>query len=287
MTIIDAHQHFWQLDTPFNYGWLDAPELAAIRRDRCPDDLAVHLKANAVDGTVVVQTQHDVAENRWALALAAEHPWIFGVVGWVDLLGPECADQLAEFCAHPKAVGVRHVIQDEPDDNFAVHPDTIRGLRAVAAAGLPFDLLFYQRHLPHAATLARLLPDLPLVLNHLSKPVMKPAADRAAAFAAWRSDFVAAAAFPNVYCKLSGLVTEADWHRWTVAELRPYIEVAVEAFGPSRCLFGSDWPVCELSATYTEVAGLLRECVQELSVSEQAEIWGNTAQRVYGLVLPG
>jgi L-fuconolactonase len=280
-TTLDAHQHFWQLSRPFDYRWLYAPALAAIRRDFLPEDLEPHLRATGVDRSVVVQTQHDLDENRWALGLAERHPFVAGVVGWVDLASPACEDQLRELRRHPKFVGVRHVTQDEPDDDFIVRPDVLRGLRVLEKHGVPFDLLFHVRHLRHAATLARELPGLPMVIDHLAKPRIKEGRTDD-----WLPHLRAAAAFPNVYCKLSGLVTEADWQRWTAADLRPYVRAALDLFGPRRCMYGSDWPVCELAATYEQVHAALVEALGPLGESERAATFGGTAARFYGITGP-
>lgn len=276
--VIDAHQHFWQLSQPFDYQWLDTPGLEAIRRDFLPEDLAERIGAAGVDRTVFVQTQHNVQENRWVLGLAEQHDFIAGVVGWVDLASVDCESQLLEFKDHPKFVGVRHVTQDEPDDDFIVRPDVVRGLRVLEKHGVPFDLLFYMKHLKHAAPLAKMLPDLPMVIDHLSKPQIK-----AGLTDGWREALQAAARQPNVFCKLSGMVTEADWSHWKPADLRPYVETALEAFGPRRCMFGSDWPVCELAGSYRQVHDALREIVGQLGTEELDQIFGQTACRFYGL----
>jgi L-fuconolactonase len=279
---IDAHQHFWQLAQPFDYRWLDAPALAPIRRDFLPEHLGPHLRATGVRHSVFVQTQHDLAENRWALGLADRHPFLAGVVGWVDLAGPACEEQLLDLRRHPKFVGVRHVTQDEPDDDFIVRPDVRRGLGVLEKHGVPFDLLFHVRHLRHAATLAHDFPALPLVIDHLAKPHIKERRTDD-----WLPQLKAAAAFPNVHCKLSGLVTEADWRRWTVADLTPYVQAALELFGPEGCLFGSDWPVCELAGTYEQVHAALVEALGPLSDAERSAIFGGTAHRFYRLPIAG
>lgn len=277
---IDAHQHFWQLSQPFNYSWLEAPELASIRRDYLPPDLEEHLNAANMDRSVFVQTQHNLEENRWVLALAKKYSFIAGVVGWVDLASPQCEEQLLEFKDEPKFVGIRHVTQDEPDDDFIVRPDVLRGLKVLEKHAVPFDLLFFVKHLRHAATLARELPQLPMVIDHLAKPRIKDQV-----LEGWRDDLRRAAAFPNVYCKLSGMVTEADWKRWKVADLEAYVETALECFGPERCMFGSDWPVCELAARYEQVVSALEELIAGLSVAERGQIVGETATRFYQLPL--
>jgi L-fuconolactonase len=276
--VIDAHQHFWQLDQPFEYGWLETPGLEPIRRDFLPEDLAKLIGKVGVDRTVFVQTQHNIEENRWVLGLAEQCDFIAGVVGWVDLAGDKCETQLLEFKDHPKFVGIRHVTQDEPDDDFIIRPDVVRGLRVLEKHGVPFDLLFYVKHLKHAAPLAKMLPDLPMVINHLAKPQIKDGISDG-----WRRELQSAAQHPNVYCKLSGMVTEADWKQWTPTDLRPFVETALEAFGPARCMFGSDWPVCELAGSYQQVYNALREIVGELGASELEQIFGGTAARFYGL----
>ncbi|MGC1276067.1 MAG: amidohydrolase family protein [Planctomycetaceae bacterium] len=276
--IIDAHQHFWDRSKAFDYRWLDAPSMEPISGSFLPDDLLPHLSAAGVDRCVFVQTQHDLDENRWALSLADRHDFIAGVVGWVDLAAADCESQLLEFKDHPKFVGVRHIVQDEPDDDFIIRPDVLRGLEILERHAVPFDLLFYVRHLRHAATLAARLPELALVIDHLAKPRIKDQATDD-----WWPDLKAAAAFPNVFCKLSGLVTEADHALWTPEDLRPYVQTALDLFGPERCLFGSDWPVCELAASYEAVFHALEEALGAISQAEHAQIFGETARRLYRL----
>jgi L-fuconolactonase len=279
MTItIDSHQHFWQLSRPFDYRWLNAPHNAPINRDFLPEHLEPHLRATGVSYSVFVQTQHNLEENRWALSLADQHPFIAGVVGWVDLRSPACEEQVLEMRQHLKFVGVRHITQDEPDDDFILQPDVLRGLKVLEKHGVPFDLLFYEKHLPHAAVLARRLPGLPLVIDHLAKPRIKEHA-----IVDWLLALRSAAACSNVSVKLSGLVTEADWRNWDAADLEPYIKAAIELFGPDRCMFGSDWPVCELAASYEEVHAGLIEALGPLGETDRAAIFGETARRFYRL----
>ncbi len=275
---IDAHQHFWSRTEPFEYGWLDSPEKAVIRADHLPRDLEPLLREAGVDACICVQTQHNLAENRWALRLAEKHPFIVGVVGWVDLASEDCEQQLLEFKDHPKFVGIRHVTQDEPDDDFIVRPDVMRGLQVLEKHGVPFDLLFYVKHLKHVPTLASQLPNLRMVIDHLAKPNI-----RHKQFDAWIPDFRVAGQFPNVFCKLSGMITEADWQHWTAADLKPYINAALEVFGPDRCMFGSDWPVCKLAGSYSRVKKALVEALPPLSDHEHESIFGGTAAHFYGL----
>jgi L-fuconolactonase len=275
---IDAHQHFWNRAEPFEYGWLDSPEKAVIRHDHLPRDLEPLLREAEVDACICVQTQHNLAENRWALRLAEKHSFIAGVVGWVDLASPDCEQHLLEFIDHPKFVGIRHVTQDEPDDDFIVRPDVIRGLQVLEKHGVPFDLLFYVKHLKHVPALVSQLPNLRMVINHLAKPNI-----RQKQFDAWIANFRAAGQFPNVFCKLSGMITETDWQHWTAGDLKPYVQAALEVFGPDRCMFGSDWPVCKLAGTYGQVKNALVEALPPLSAHENESIFGGTATRFYGL----
>jgi L-fuconolactonase len=275
--VIDAHQHFWQRGK-FKDAWLDEPQHQPISGSYLPEHLAPLLKQCGIDGSVFVQTQHDLGENRWALDLAKKNPFILGVVGWVDLASADCEKQLLEFKADPKFVGIRHITQGEPDDDFIVRDDVVRGLQVLEKHRVPFDLLFYVKHLKHAATLARKLPELPMVIDHLAKPRIKEHRTDG-----WIDHLKAAANFPNVSCKLSGMVTEADWKGWTPKDLKPFVQVALEAFGPDRCMFGSDWPVCLLAAPYPSVVAALREALGPISDAERAKIFGGTAEKFYGL----
>ncbi len=276
--VIDAHQHFWQLGR-FEYGWLDAPKLASIRRDFLPGDLKVVMDAAGVEQSFFVQTQHNREENRWVIGLAEEHNFIAGVVGWVDLASPHCEEQLLEFNRHPKFVGVRHVTHDEPDDNFIVRPDVLRGLKVLEKHHVPFDLLFFVKHLHHVPAIVAACPDLLLVIDHLAKPLIK-----AQRTEGWRDDFRRAAAYPNVYCKLSGMVTEADWKHWRAEDLRVYAQTAIELFTPQRLMFGSDWPVCLLAGSYERVYQSLVDVVTPLvSANERETIFCQTARRFYKL----
>ncbi len=279
-TTIDAHQHFWQLGRSFDYAWLDAPALAKIRRDRMPEHLQPRLRAAGIERTICVQTQHDTEENRWALSLAALYPFLAGVVGWVDLASPDCERQLLEFKEHPKFVGVRHLTQDEPDDDFLVRDDVVRGLKLLERHGVPFDLLVHVKQMRHVPALARLAPELPMVIDHLAKPHI-----RERRIDDWLPHLRAAAACPNVSCKLSGLITEANWEGWTADDLKPYVHAALDLFGPTRLMFGSDWPVCELAGSYEEVVEGLKDALGPIATSERAAIFGGTAAGFYKLNL--
>jgi L-fuconolactonase len=277
--IIDAHQHFWQLSLPFDYGWLETPRHEPIHRDFLPEHLEPHLRALGIRRAIFVQTQHNLEENRWAFGLADRYPFIAGIVGWIDLASDPCEEQLLELKRRPKFAGVRHVTQDEPDDDFIVGPNILRGLKVLEKHGVPFDLLFYVKHLRHVPALARRLPALRMVIDHLAKPHIRQRRSDD-----WLPDFRAAAGFPNVYCKLSGMITEADWRSWTAGDLKPYVQAALEHFGPERCMFGSDWPVCELAGSYEQVYHALVEALGPISEPERAAIFGGTASRYYGIV---
>lgn len=276
---IDAHQHFWDLSqSEFDYSWTDTDTNRPLNKSFLPETLKPHLDKSGIDRCIFVQTQHNLAENKWALELAEQHDWIAGVVGWVDLASNECEAQLAQFRDHPKFVGVRHITQDEPNDDFIVQPEVIRGLKVLEKHSVPFDLLFFVKHLHHVQALGRQLPNLPMVIDHLAKPEIK-----AGNIDNWKDKLIAASKFPNIYCKLSGMITEADWGSWKPADLKPYVELALEQFGPERCMYGSDWPVCELAGAYAEVHNTLEELINDLSKTEKAAIWSKTAVEFYKL----
>jgi L-fuconolactonase len=239
--IVDAHQHFWQVGR-FDYPWLTS-NLGILYRDYLPSGAQ-----SGVDQIVVVQASNTVAESRWLLSLADENDFIGGVVGWVDLASADVDEQLNELTAHRKFKGVRHLVESEPADDWLVQPAVIAGLQRLAAYGLSYDLLVHTRHLRHARTVAEKCPDQRFVIDHLAKPSISKHG-----FDEWSRSFQPLAQYPNVYCKLSGLVTEADLNSWTTDDLRPYVEYALELFGPRRLMFGSDHPVCLLAASYARV----------------------------------
>lgn len=271
--MIDAHQHFWRYDAA-EYGWIDT-SMAALQRDFLPEDLQPVLAAQGVDGTIAVQAQQTDAETAWLLELAARHPFIRGVVGWVDLQADDVEGRLEGLGREPRLAGLRHVVQAEPD-GFMDRPAFRRGIAALEPYDLTYDILTYARQMPEATRLAAAFPRQRFVLDHLGKPDI-----RGDGFEAWRRDLRKLAPLSHVWCKLSGLVTEADWRAWTPGQLRPYLDAALEAFGPSRVMFGSDWPVCTLAASYGDVAGLVRDAVAEYSAGERALILGKTAADVY------
>ena len=273
---IDAHQHFWNYSAA-DYPWIGAG-LERLARDYVPPDLAPFLAAERLDGSVAVQARQSVEESRWLLALANAHPLVKGVVGWVDLRSDCVGDDLRELAVNPKFVGVRHVVQDEPDPRFVLGESFIRGLRQLRQHGLTYDLLLYPNQLPAAVELVGLLPEQPFVVDHLAKPRIA-----AGEVEGWGRDIRAIARHDNVCCKVSGMVTEASRQGWKRDDFTPYLDVVLEAFGPERLMFGSDWPVCLLAGEYADVAAIPRDYFSRLSAPEQRMIWGDTAARFYGL----
>jgi len=277
---VDAHHHVWDLSVR-DQDWITGPELQPIRRDFTVTDLEPEARAAGVDRTVLVQTITVAEETPEFLALADTHDLIAGVVGWTDLTRPDIADELARLRELPGGhylKGIRHQVQGEPDPNWLLRPEVRRGLAAVADAGLVYDLLVLPHQFPASVQAAASLPQLTFVLDHLGKPPV--ASGR---LEPWEAALRSLAALPNTHCKLSGLVTEADWKTWSTQDLRPYTDVALDAFGPDRLMFGTDWPVCTLAASYGEVAAATGELTDGLSAAERAEVFEGTATRVYGL----
>lgn len=272
---VDAHQHFWTYE-PAQYPWiqLDWP----IRRDFLPPDLEPLLKQAGFDACVAVQARQTLAESRWLLELATRHSFIAGVVGWVDLRSPQIAGQLAEFAAHPKFKGVRHVVQDEPDERFLLRPEFLRGLECLRDFTLTYDLLIFPKQLPAAIELARKFPDQPFVLDHIAKPPIA-----AGQLEPWANHLRQLAQCPNVSCKISGLVTEASWHEWSPRDFRPYLDIVWEAFGEDRLMLGSDWPVCTLSAEHSRVMGLAADYLAPFPGLTREKVLGANAVVFYRL----
>ncbi|MFD8691334.1 amidohydrolase family protein [Streptomyces sp. NPDC059651] len=278
--IVDAHHHVWDLSVR-DQDWITGEELAPLRRDFTLADLEPEARANGVCATVLVQTVTVPEETPEFLALAHGSELVAGVVGWADLTAPEIADTLAALRELPggdRLVSLRHQVQGEPDPRWLLRPDVQRGLAAVADAGLAYDLVVQPYQLPAAVRAAELLPGLTFVLDHAGKPQIAAGRQHP-----WADDLRALAALPNTVCKLSGLVTEADPHDWTVKDLRPYAGTVIDAFGPGRLMFGSDWPVCRLAATYTEVVDTALALLDTLTEDERNAVLATTAERVYGL----
>ncbi|WP_328758949.1 amidohydrolase family protein [Streptomyces sp. NBC_00271] len=277
---VDAHHHVWDLSVR-DQDWITGPELQPLRRDFGVADLAPQARAAGVDRTVLVQTITVPEETPEFLALAARSELIAGVVGWTDLTRPDVADELARLRELPGGrhlKGIRHQVQGETDPEWLLRPDVRDGLAAVAEAGLVYDLVVLPHQLPACVRAAADHPGLTFVLDHLGKPPIATGA-----LNPWATAVRALAQLPNTVCKLSGMVTEADHAKWTVDGLRPYADTVLDAFGPGRLMFGSDWPVCTLAASYGQVVDAAEELTGGLGAEERAEVFGGTATRVYRL----
>ena len=276
---IDSHQHFWSYSAR-EYPWI-SNAMQRLRRDFLPADLDQEWTHAPLAGSVAVQARQTVEESRWLLQLAAQNPRILGVVGWVDLQSDEVEKDLAELSGHRAFVGVRHVVQDEPDDAFMLRPHFLRGLSHLKDFRLTYDLLLFPKHLRPALQVVRQFPEQRFVLDHISKPSIKTGE-----ISPWREDIRELARCPNVWCKVSGMITEARWGDWKREDFRPYLDVVCEAFGEDRLLFGSDWPVCLLSGSYQDVVGIVADYLQSWSPLAREKILGRNAAAFYNLPTP-
>lgn len=265
--MIDSHQHFWQVGR-FDYPWMSGD----LCRDYLPADLSPILKQNHIDKTVLVQASNSIAESRWLLDLADTNDFIAAVVGWVDLT------KLDQLPTHPKFKGVRHLVESEPNDDWLIQPSVLAGLRKLSDHALTYDLLVHTRHLKHVPLVAETCPDLKLVIDHLAKP---PIARNE--ITDWSEAMKPLANYPNIHCKLSGLVTEANWNSWRVDDLRPFVDSALELFGADRMMFGSDYPVCLLAATYERVLDSFQEILKDLNDGDREKIFSTNAAKFYRL----
>jgi len=272
---IDSHQHFWRY-TAARDTWI-TDEMSILKRDFLPEELLPKLDAGGFAGSIAVQTSQSDAETSFLLDLADRNPAIRGVVGWVDLCAPDVPAHLEKYSRAAKLCGFRHIAQAEADD-FLLREDFSRGIAAPEQFDFTYDILIYERQLPAAIALVERHPQQRFVVDHLAKPAM-----RAKHMAFWARGMRVLAANPNVYCKASGLVTEADWKSWRADEFTPYLDVVFEAFGPDRVMFGSDWPVCLLAATYAQVTQLIEDYVRVLPGADQEKVFGGNAMRFYGL----
>jgi L-fuconolactonase len=273
---IDAHQHFWRY-TADEFDWID-DSMASLRRDFGPDDLKVELDRAGFHGSIAVQARQSLAETHWLLELAASSPQILGVVGWVDLRSPQLRSQLEGFAGNPKLVGVRHVLQGEPDDRFMLQPEFLRGIATLEEFDLAYDILIYPKHLPVAAEFVSQFPRQRFVLDHLAKPLIK-----SGTIQAWDSGMRELAKFSNVFCKLSGMATEADWKNWKPEHLKPYLDIALDCFGPNRLMIGSDWPVCTVAASYEQTMNVVLDFFAKYPTDVQDAVLGVNAQRFWNL----
>ena len=273
---IDSHQHFWNYSAT-EYPWI--PKDSPLHRDWLPGDLQPLLTKAGLDGSVAVQARQTIEESRWLLNLADHYPLIKGVVGWVDLRSASVEEQLSELSKHPKFVGVRHVVQDEPDVDFMLRPEFQRGIGKLKQFKLSYDILVYPKQLPAAIALARAVPDQSFVLDHIAKPFIKDGI-----ISPWREQIRELATSQNVFCKISGMVTEANPANWKPGDFEPYLDVVFDAFGEDRLMFGSDWPVCLLAGSYEKVFALLDGYTGRLNAVARGKIYGGNAVRFYRLV---
>lgn len=273
---IDAHQHFWVHD-PARDKWI-TDEMSVLRRDFLPEDLIRELEAHDIDGTIAVQADSSEAETQFLLDLASRYPQIRAMVGWVDLQADDVADRLGRYSQCKKLRGMRHIVQSERDDRFMVRPQFLRGIAALKEFGLTYDILIYPRQLPAALELVAKFPEQPFVIDHIAKPAI-----RAGQLMPWSQYIREIAQSPNVYCKISGMITEADWQHWTADDIKPYLDIVFESFGPLRVMFGSDWPVCLLAGSYGQVVELLAQYIERLSRVDKANVFGLNAARFYRL----
>jgi len=273
---IDAHHHLWKYSAP-QYPWI-SENMSLLRRDFLIQDLLDDLKESDIDGVVTVQARQTLEETQWLLELARDHDFIRGVVGWVALSDPKVDRDLERFSMHAKLKSVRHVLHDELDDLYILREDFNRGTKLLKDFGLRYDLLIFERHLPQTIQFVDRHPNQIFILDHVAKPRISEGL-----ISPWRENLTELARRENVFCKLSGLVTEASWQSWTEADLDPYLQIALTAFGPERVMFGSDWPVILLGSSYARWADIVQRYISHLSEYEQERIWGKTATEVYRL----
>ena len=273
---IDSHHHFWKYNVN-DYSWI-TDEMKVLQKDFFPQDLLPELKQQGFDGSVAVQARQTLDETRWLLELAKRYSFIRGVVGWVDLCSDRLEQQLEEFAKEPKFIGVRHVVHDEPDDEFMARRDFQRGIGILAKYDLSYDLLIFPKHLSLAADLVSQFPGQRFVLDHLAKPNI-----RQQERATWERGFGLISQHGNVSCKLSGMVTEADWDGWKVDDFKYYLDAALKYFGPDRLMFGSDWPVCKLAGSYDRILALVENYLGSSELIIRDKIMGLNCQRIYNL----
>jgi L-fuconolactonase len=273
---IDSHQHFWRYDTARD-AWI-TDSMAVLKRDFLPGHLAAELAANGFDASIAVQADQSENETMFLLDLAEKNERVAGVVGWVDLLSPQLAENLEYFSHFSKLRGFRHIAQAEPDDSFLAREDFVKAVAQLRPFGFTYDILIYPKQLPAAIELVGRLPEQRFVIDHLAKPEIK-----AGKTAPWAAQMREIAQNRNVFCKISGLVTEADWKHWKPDDFKPYLDIVFDAFAADRLMFGSDWPVCLLAATYRQVKQLMVEYVKGYSEADKEKFFGGNTARFYGL----
>lgn len=275
MKKIDAHQHFWRYDSK-EYPWI-SNEMPQLKQDRLPEHLQQELERHGFDGCVAVQARQTEEETDFLLALSRQYSFVKAVVGWVDLQGKDLEQRLSDYSRFGALKGFRHIVQDEPDDQFLLREAFLRGVGLLKDYGFTYDILVYEKHLPVVVRFLEQLPDQPFVLDHIGKPVMEGGPSPA-----WKDNIQLIAAHPNVFCKLSGLVTEADWSHWKTEDFLPFLEVVWKAFGPERLMIGSDWPVCLLAAdNYGDVISVVDAFMEGCSAEEKESVYGKNAMLFY------
>lgn len=275
---IDSHQHFWHYNSS-EYGWI-SNEMEILRKDYLPEHLEAELLSAGFDGSVAVQARQSLTETKWLLNLAEEYDFIKGVVGWVDLCSPDAEEQIIRFSENPKLVGVRHVLHDEQDDDFMLSDSFLRGMAFLEKSRLAYDILVFPRHLSNTIQMVSRFPGQVFILDHIAKPFIR---DRI--FSPWKEEIQELARFSNVFCKLSGMVTEADVKYWKQEDMIPYLDVVFDAFGTDRLMAGSDWPVCRLAGTYSQVMQVVPDYIGSFTYQEKAWILGENAVKAYDLKL--
>jgi L-fuconolactonase len=273
---IDSHQHFWHYN-PAEHTWMNK-QMSVLKTNYLPNNIKPLLTESGIDGTVAVQARQNLDETEFLLDLSAQYELIQGVVGWVDMRSDDMNAQLEKYAPHPKFVGVRHVVHDEPDDQFMLGDAFLRGLAQLQKHNLTYDLLLFPKHIPIAIEVVKQFPEQHFVLDHIAKPLIKDSI-----LEPWATDIRKLATYENVYCKVSGMVTEAKWNEWTQSDYVQYLDVVFECFGSERLMYGSDWPVCTLSGSYSQVIRIVETYIAKLSDNEQAKIMGGNAAHFYDL----
>jgi L-fuconolactonase len=273
---IDSHQHFWTFD-PIRDSWI-TDEMSVIQRNFYPEDLQPTLQQNGIDACIAVQADQSLSETKFLLDLATKNDFVKAVVGWIDLQADAIDEQLSEWKSEKKLAGFRHVLQAEPDTEYMLRPSFLRGISKLKKHGFTYDILIFPKHLVAAQKFVAQFSDQPFVLDHIAKPYIK-----AGLIDDWKRDIKSLAKFENLQCKVSGIITEADWKRWNYEQIKPFLDVVFDTFGTDRIMFGSDWPVCLVAGEYSQIKGIIETYIKEFSALEKAKIFGENAARFYGI----
>jgi L-fuconolactonase len=274
---IDSHQHFWTFD-PIRDSWI-TDEMSVIQRNFYPEDLQPTLQQNGIDACIAVQADQSLSETKFLLDLATKNDFVKAVVGWIDLQADAIDEQLSEWKSEKKLAGFRHVLQAEPDTEYMLRPSFLRGISKLKKHGFTYDILIFPKHLVTVQKFVAQFSDQPFVLDHIAKPYIK-----AGLIDDWKRDIKSLAKFENLQCKVSGIITEADWKRWNYEQIKPFLDVVFDTFGTDRIMFGSDWPVCLVAGDYSQVKVVIETYMKGFSVSEKAKVFGENAARFYGII---